>query len=1271
MKQLLIIFSTILSLGSYAQVSIVDARGTDVVLNPYEDPCIGSFTLLFEPGLSPYQVSVMSANDPDFVFERTISKLDDVYAEYLTDLCEGTYYIQVHGRLGCDILLSHTVNACGSSSGGFFEINAVLTQPTSSYDGNGELAYIDNGSIELVMDFVPATIKWFEVRPHFSGGDVLLASGVKDLSGLGNHQYRVEVSNGCYTTSEIYTLFYCAPSGQVDIEAVVSPSIAGADNGRIAVEFPNISELISLSWDNGEGTPVIENLAPGTYCVDGVAKGNVCFSACYQVEIAEYSITTVEPSCEGMSNGEILIEYEKSTEDHFEVYVDGLPYTPTDLPASGTTSRFPIFISGLGGDREYQIEIIAGDVTVSYRVYVPTIPLEKRYIGLSDDDSFDELINGQGYNTCQYDLLCKGTPVQLGGKEQVSFVPGAGDRTAFNVCKQFVKCGGEEYDVRAPRVRDMPVWIYRDFLDHLVETMQIFPDYRDDILLPRVEGIGPCQRIDMCMGDFSALNRPVFKKPNSSLTHSEEDGDCLKFRCGGIFNRKFCNRDILASFGFNLDQVELPPSIVGCRYYRLPALTLIRNRDVLETAFTNTFFGSQLDQLLAEDPSGHNFRICDHINFCACSFEVIEIIKDPLCDQNVKIEDGSFKLTCHELPEYQTANTTRGICRVPENDTVWNRTEYIDLNGIIVPVITVVAKQGFKWRTIETGDAFVQDLNLLRKRCGLGPSPMAAATIDGNAASIVAGTLTSEQFITDGAESENLLRFAPEHVIDVGEEYKAPFGIVQSDDARMLYDLNMFQREVSKEEIPTIDHLVRIKNYVDEQVGSAFIEEQTLHSQYRFHMDINDVFQDLQFQSSSYVDFLELVASDTMVHLFAAYQGELFIGDTLIASNGPDTALIVLSYNFSGHLVSQHELESVDWQDEPSISHWADGITLGTSVKSNQLVIDGISESLGLSNYAILSLDVDGTLRSVRYEPDYSSVLDVARSQDGEYSTASFTPVEPHISANDTSFLKICRISSTTNLEVTSRTFYIQNFSTSEFDMDYIFNATNPSEKTLVIGITFEDTIIIDDQTIVSAGGKDILVMTLDQDLNVETINRFGSLYDENVSQILATYYEPDNARYIFFGGEFSSKIFRRDLGDITLINTKKGMQKAYVTFMKLDGVPQTNQPGSPVSLLVEDVAPTGQESEVVLRSFPNPFDGAFELFYQSDLASKIQVQIFDAYGRRVYEERLHLDAGALMKKIALRASSGFYFIKVRDDLGNVRTKKVLCSYARDNAKDD
>ncbi len=107
------VFSPIFSLGSYAQVSIVDARGTDVVLNPYADPCIGSFTLLFEPGLSPYQVSVMSANDPDFVFESTIRF--EVYAEQLTDLCEGTYYIQVDGRLDCDILKSHTVVLVGAA----------------------------------------------------------------------------------------------------------------------------------------------------------------------------------------------------------------------------------------------------------------------------------------------------------------------------------------------------------------------------------------------------------------------------------------------------------------------------------------------------------------------------------------------------------------------------------------------------------------------------------------------------------------------------------------------------------------------------------------------------------------------------------------------------------------------------------------------------------------------------------------------------------------------------------------------------------------------------------------------------------------------------------------------------------------------------------------------------------------------------------------------------------------------------------------------------
>ncbi len=240
---------------------------------------------------------------------------------------------------------------------------------------------------------------------------------------------------------------------------------------------------------------------------------------------------------------------------------------------------------------------------------------------------------------------------------------------------------------------------------------------------------------------------------------------------------------------------------------------------------------------------------------------------------------------------------------------------------------------------------------------------------------------------------------------------------------------------------------------------------------------------------------------------------------------------------------------------------------------------------------------------------------------------------------------------------VRSRLFDIPELDVTNFDVDYHYHPGGPEK--LQVGITFSNNAVIDDQTFTSNGGKDVLILSLDAEGNVTNSYQYGSEFAENVSQILSTYYEPDNSTYLFFGGEFSTRIFRRQLGDVEFINTKRGIDNAYVTYIRGDG-PAAQDQEATIQPLAEHNTITETPDQIALEAYPNPFQDAFQINYFSEDAAEAEIEIFDLFSRRIYHQQETLDGGSLQSTIDLNVSDGFYLISVKDDLGNIRSMKIL-----------
>ena len=95
----------------------------------------------------------------------------------------------------------------------------------------------------------------------------------------------------------------------------------------------------------------------------------------------------------------------------------------------------------------------------------------------------------------------------------------------------------------------------------------------------------------------------------------------------------------------------------------------------------------------------------------------------------------------------------------------------------------------------------------------------------------------------------------------------------------------------------------------------------------------------------------------------------------------------------------------------------------------------------------------------------------------------------------------------------------------------------------------------------------------------------------------------------------------------------------------------------------LEGVLDLGEKSELKLESValnPNPANGRFELRFALAKSGTTTVRVFDANGRRVYDETLNNFKGDYSQVIDISGEpNGFYFLSIEQN-GKAFTKKIV-----------
>lgn len=233
------------------------------------------------------------------------------------DLAAGDYIVLVVDHAGCAATLPLTIEA-----NVFIQTNAgsIAESAPGAHDG---IAYVTPSGGTPPYLIVWNTGANTDTIRQLAPGTYTVVIG--DLSGC-LVQDSVIVGSGT-----------CPLAGNI---SVVQPDCGTGNSGSISVTFPNPTGQVTIRWSNGDTTPTILNLSPGTYTLFAEDEGTCTYRDTVIIQstgmITLDSVRLKHPQCDGTNDGSISFTINGGVPPYRLDWSPDLPTATPDSLAAGT-----------------------------------------------------------------------------------------------------------------------------------------------------------------------------------------------------------------------------------------------------------------------------------------------------------------------------------------------------------------------------------------------------------------------------------------------------------------------------------------------------------------------------------------------------------------------------------------------------------------------------------------------------------------------------------------------------------------------------------------------------------------------------------------------------------------------------------------------------------------------------------------------------------------------------------------------------------------------
>ncbi|MEO0273024.1 MAG: T9SS type A sorting domain-containing protein [candidate division WOR-3 bacterium] len=942
------------------------------------------------------------------------------------------------------------------------------------------------------------------------------------------------------------------------------PACTNEGAGSIQIANGNAGYTHVWGTDPAQIGATVQNLRSGTICVTVTDNRGCSLIHCGELRNKEYKIVGENRPCQGFNDGSLNLKIYNPLSELVQITLDGQAQPLLDPFSTEIDHIVPNLSSGFS----YSLVVTIGDCIYTY-------PFTMQYKAVRN--VFDRYVDG----VCYYDVYCGNNPVANDGYQQPPWMNFSDAEGAWlSKCRVNTYCGNIKVDKIEYSKKTVKAFVYYQILldamvnsPHSAEYIQRLIDHYHSKNPPYCSWIRYCPANLKITTTFPGLHGDAV---NTS-------GNCWTLHCNLTLGdgHDFCLGQVVPNYFYSSPNpiTPSPPPVYLCypRTYSLFQLIMWKS-DLLYT-YPN-FNGSELHSLITEWEATEPFdpRVyCAKVSFCMSDFKVLYSDVNLIDCSPCYSEDYVYSYgepAPYPCSPYETSLQTTVYCQ---------GTIYSTAGGScrLFPVSLKHAFPGVLLIPPPNDEvAFIQTSHCLADR--------------------------ADKFINFG-EAYSQGTFIPKGLFS-GQRGEG-----------LYYDYFRYNTLAEREIIPSV-------NLSFEDLDNGILVYVIKEDDVQYYLNYEDSLQDwsIPISANEFLDICHLSVESTYLVLAGRFKGALTFGDQVVA-NSTSINAFVLRVLKAGSLVSTQTVANFDASYPLVFERSGSDLLLSGRTGASALSIDEQPAIIGSQPGQYFTLREQISTSTYQYQANSlntSSSIDLLKTAYSRlsgnraylFAGSGIIQVNSQIIAQP-----MAKQLTIVSLTPSGSPDWASTISLSSYDPAGL-DLTESGDGGFFIGITFTDTLTVNNQLVIAEGGKDVAILKYRIDGTLASIKSFGSSDDEELKRCVFS------EGYLYLGGNYYGLTFERIIGSNIFRSYPADSlySKAYITFLP----PETFEGSIARRSILNSFRKYRSFSNGNIKVYPNPFIDRVQVSVHSNAVAEYMIQLVNTLGVVVWQRKTSVTEG-------------------------------------------